>query len=110
MKLWRPSNRLEWWFAFAGTLLVLAPAASFCGVAIARLFNAEYLSWLGRIAAAIPAIYLILASRVGTAWKALLVPVVAAAVLVTYVPRSSCGDEETPVQLGTRTEARGCHG
>ena len=110
MKLWRPTNRVEWWFAFVGALLVLAPAVSFCGFAIAQLFSAEYLSWLGRIAAAIPAVYLILVSGVGPAWKALVAPAVAAAVLVTYVPRSSCGDEDPPGQLANRTETRGCNG
>lgn len=66
--------------------------------------------WLGRIVAAIPAVYLVLVGGLGTTWKALLVPVIVVAVVGTYVPRASCADEGSPSHHANQTEARDCNG
>ena len=108
MKLWRPKDRTEWWFAFAGAVLVLAPITSLLSLASAQVLNAEHLIWVGRIAVAIPAAYLILISHLGPAWKAVLLPVVSAIVIATNIPRSSCGDEDPPVPTAKVTETTSC--
>lgn len=112
MILWRPKNRGEWWFAFVGALVVLAPALSFGGIAIAQHLQAEDLSFLGPVVAAQPAIYLVLVSRLRLLWKALLVPVLAVGLAFIYVPRSSCGDvDENPTtQFTGHTMVKGCNG
>lgn len=112
MSLWQPKNRAEWWFAFAGALLVLAPAVSLGGVGIAQSLNAAHLSWLGPLAAPVPAAYLVLVSRLRWLWKLLLLPALAAVVAFACVPRSSCGDEDQMPnpQLTQHVEVHGCNG
>jgi hypothetical protein len=112
MTLWQPKNRAEWWLAFAGALLVLAPAVSFGGIGIAQSLNAAQLSWVGPLAAPLPAAYLVLVSRLRSLWKFLLVPPLAVIVAFACVPRSSCGNkDQTPNPLLTEhVEVRGCNG
>ena len=108
MKLCRPKNRIEWWSAFVGALLVVAPAISFGSVALAELLQLRKPAWLllGPIAATVPIIHLVLISRLPRFWRILLVPILAGSIVVIYQPRSSCGQDDAPIDPKQTSQAK----
>lgn len=111
MRLLRPPNRVVWWLAFLGSIvllpvfLVLVSLMPF-GVAGPILYP------VGLLSAPLPGCYLIGIARLPLFIKVVLVPLVYCAVVFVFLPRANCGEDgsSTNNQVPLTISSRGGHG
>ena len=107
MNLWRPKSRTEWWLAFAASLSFVPFTLSMAGILLAQSLNAPLFYPAGILAAPVFAGYLISHTRMRLVVKVLFICAAFAGIAFSYLPRSSCGEEDSlNIKGGAVTEGK----